>query len=302
MALTLGTQGAQSLVAIEPGASTHTFDVSSECYEYLSESIILQGSILDTNAMRGTRSHSKEVTRQGPDTVGGSIVFNPAPNMLDLWLPRILGAAESTDTFALDETLPAFGVLIDRVGEEHQYNDCYVNRAVFRGRQGQLVELELDIWGASETFPGTAFPAITPGVASNDAPYIFSDATTSLWSSSRTILDFEVVIDNMLERRWANSITATAIMPRDRVVTFRCTVPYTSTEAGSLYDVAVAGTSGTLTLTNGGMSTLFTFANLQAPPRSPAVRGKTENLLQLEMVARKSSTTDEVVVTHDSVA
>jgi hypothetical protein len=69
-----------------------------------------------------------------------------------------------------------------------------------------------------------------------------------------------------------------------------------------LYGQAVAGSSGTITLTNGNMSTLFTFATLQAPDNSPVIRGKTETDILVDARARTSTTTKEIRVTHDSTA
>jgi hypothetical protein len=301
MTLTLASTGAQSRLYIEPGAAAHTFDSSSETYEFIRESLAKRGTIVDTNGIRGTRSHHEMKTRFGTYEVGGEIVMNPDPAMLDLWLPRILGANESTDTFALAETLQPFGVLIDRVGGTFEYTDCYVNKATFRGQQGQMVELTLEIWGATEA-TGTSAPSVSIAIASNTAPYIFSDLALTLQSASRTCLDFELVIDNMLERRFANSVTATSITPQDRMVTLRTTTPFTSTEMSALYGQSLLGAAGTLVLTNGAMSTTFTFGKLQVPSISPSVGGKTEVSLRLEMVARMTSTTRELVVTHDSTA
>lgn len=301
MSLTLASTGAASRLYIEPGAAAHTFDSSSETYELIRESLGKRGTILDTNGIRGTRSHHEMKTRFGTYEVGGALVLNPDPAMLDLWLPRILGANESTDVFALAETLQPFGVLIDRVGGLFEYTDCYVNRATFRGQQGQLVELELDIWGVSEV-TGTSAPSVSISIASNSVPYVFQDGALTLQSASRTFMDFELVIDNMLERRFANSIVATSIHPIDRMVTLRTTNPFTSSEMSALYAQTLLGAAGSLVLTNGGMSTTFTFAKLQVPAQSPSVQGKGEIPLRLEMVARMTSTTREIVVTHDSVA
>jgi hypothetical protein len=299
--MTTASQGAQSRWAVEPGAAPHTFDASSEQYEFLSESIAKQGTILDTNAIRGTRSHHASVTRLGTYTVGGAVTFHPSPAALDIWLPRILGAAESTDTFALAETLPPFGMLFDRVGGVFEYADCQVNRATFRGRAGGLIELSLDILGKTEV-TGTVFASAGISVASNADPYVFSDGVLTLQAASREFFDFELMIDNHLDARFANSLTATSITPQDRTVTLRVNGPFTSAELAALYNQAVAGAAGSLVFTNGGMSTTATFATLQAPARSPNVSGKSEVGMSLEMTARMSGSTREVVFTHDSAA
>ena len=111
----------------------------------------------------------------------------------------------------------------------------------------------------------------------------------------------ELVIDNSLNARFTNSLSATSITPQDRVITLKTTNPFTSDEV-DLYGQSNAGAAGSLVFTNGGMSTTFTFATLQVPDVSPIVGGKQEIPLVLEMTARMSGSTRELVVTHDSVA
>lgn len=301
MTLTLGSQGAQSRFFVEPGAAAHTFDSSSESYEFISENVVKRGTIFDTNGIRGTRSHASARTRAGIYEVGGPIVMPVSPLMLDLWLPRILGANESTDTFALAETLQPFGLLFGRVGGNFQYTDCYVNRAVFRGQQGGGVELELDVIGATEV-TGTSLPSVALSHAANEAPYQFYEAVFTLFGATRTTMEFELTIDNLLAVRFANSQTATSITPTDRVITLRTRHPFTSTEMSALYGLAAAGATGSVAITNSGLSTTFTFAILQAPDNSPSIQGKSEVILPLEMVARETSSTKELVVTNDSAA
>src|SRR5688572_9315496 len=102
-------QGSLSALYVEPGASTHTFDSSSERYEFLYETLQKRPRIVGGNGIRGTRAQSVERTRLGAYPVGGRIAMNVSPADLDLWLPRILGATESSDTFATAESLPSFG-------------------------------------------------------------------------------------------------------------------------------------------------------------------------------------------------
>lgn len=294
--------GALSSLWVEPGASAHTFDSSSEAYEFLSESIQKVGTILDTNGLRGTRSHHSAKTATGPYEVGGDITMNPDPAGLDLWLPRILGAAESNDTFAVADTLPAFGLLIDRVGSKFEYTDCLVNRATFRASQGGLLEMILNIMGRTEVVgtAGSSLPAV--GAAANNAPYAMTQGVLTLASGAREFEDFELVIDNAIERKFRNSVTATSLVPTDRIVTLKMNGPFTSGTLSALYAQALAGATGTLVFTNGQMSTTFTFATLQVPAKSPVISGRGEIIMPLEMTARMASTTREIVVTHDSTA
>jgi hypothetical protein len=118
--------------------------------------------------------------------------------------------------------------------------------------------------------------------------------------SSRVVTEFELVIDNALNARFSNSQTATDIHSTDRIVTANITVPYTSAEV-DLYGVNTGGAAAaTFVFTNGNYSTTFSIAKLQIPDNSPVVESKGEILLALQGTAKKSSTTNELVITHDS--
>jgi hypothetical protein len=299
-------QGALTRLYIEPLASPHVFDANSETYEFVSESLKKQGRFVGGTGIRGTRSSPKERTRVGAYSVGGRIMFHPDPAMLDLWLPRILGGTEVADSFPLAETLPIFGVLVNRVTTTFEYTDCQVSRAMFHAAAGpgdgepDLVELAVEIMAKNEVVGSSI--ASPPGLstASNAAPYVHSDATFSFNSAARQPREWWILIDNHLEARWVNSLTATRISARDRTVVCRIAIPYDD-DAANLYTQSTDGASGTVTLTNGNMSTLFTFANLKYPVESPVTRGKTELELYVNMIARSSGATKELVITHDSV-
>src|SRR5690606_17613093 len=123
-----------------------------------------------------------------------------------------------------------------------------------------------------------------------------------LQSSAREVINWELVIDNAINARFANATTASQIFAQDRTITLNATVPYNSSNS-ALYAQAVAGAAGTLVITNGGYSTTFTFGRLQVPEDSPVAPGRgSEVVLNLPMTARAVSTTKELVVTHDSAA
>lgn len=301
------SQGAQAKLCMEPAAAPHTFDTSSEPYAFVSESLILRRPILDRDTIRGTRSHHSIDTRLGLNAVGGTILMRPSPLDLNLLLPRILGANESADSFALAETLQTFGVMIDRVAKVFSYSDCWVNKATFRGQAGGIIELELDILGASQSIGAAgSFPALTLGVTSADQPYIMSDGVFTLAGSARATKSFELVIDNRLAARFTNSLNATDITPQDRIISLRTVHPYTSSETDLLAQT-LYGAAGSIVFTPvgggaSGMTTTFTFGVLQVDDEDPAVGGKTEIDLTLNMVARMTGSTRELVVTHDPVA
>lgn len=315
-------QGALARLYVEPGISPHTFDASSEAYEFLSENVQKKGTVIHTNGIRGTRSAHSARSRLGPYTVEGSILFNPDPMMLDNWLPRILGEPEAGDVFAVAETLPAFGVLIDRVTQTFEYKDCYVNRAVFQGRSNQFggepspLVMNLDIVGKSRV-TGTAVPqayipvsTTTPGQKSN-SPYIFEDGVLTMQAATRQIIDFTLLIDNNLLVRFTNSLTATTICPQSRTVAFRCTMPYSSdTPVTNMLDQSPFA-AATLVFTNGTVSTSISLAQLQVETVDPVVRGKQEIVLEIAGIARMTSNPEsssdplnfvrEIIVTNEPV-
>lgn len=299
-------QGALAKLCVEPGASAHTFDTSSEPYDFLRESLQKHPRIVGANGIRGTRDQSQERTRYGSYQVGGQLVLNIDPAMLDLWLPRILGGTESADSFPLAESLPSFGVLVDRVTQTFEYKDCVVNRAMFHGVAGvgdddpDLLTLTLEIIGKDEA-TGTSFPSLTLATGANSRPYIHSDGVFTFASATREIKEFWVLVDNFIQPRWVNSLTATALCPRDRRVVVQARVPYDS-GTSNLYGQAIAGATGTIVWTQGATSTTFTFGTLQAPIKSPVVRGKTEIDMNVMLIARRTGSTPSLAVTHDSTA
>ena len=297
-------QGSQAAFYVEPGSSPHTFDASSERYEFIYERLIKQPFIISTEGIRGTRQESKEQTREGAYIVGGPVIMNVNPLALDLWLPRILGGSESTDTFPFAESLPSFGVLLNRVTQTFEYKDCYVNSAMIYGAgtpgsTSQLLRMATDIWGMSQV-TGTSAPAVSISTTATSAdPYRFSECVFTINSTAREVKNFRLTINNFLERRFVNSQTATAICPRALAVTLDLVVPYDSGNS-NLYDAMATGLSGTLAITNSTVSTTFTFGTLEAVTPSPHVRGKTEIDMHIRAVARKSGSTDAVSVVNDS--
>ncbi len=291
----MGSMGHQARLSLAPaGTAIGSF---TEAYEFLSEGVRKQQAIVDTGGLRGTRSHAAERTRDGTYQVNGAIRLHATPAMLDLLLPRILGATEASDVFALAETLPDFAILVDRVTKRFLYDGCKVNQATFRAQAGGPLELEIQVVGKTEVVAATAFPAISAPV---DPPYVWHDCVCVLNGSARVVTEFELVIDNALNARFSNSQTATDIHSTDRIVTCNVTVPYTASEE-DLYDTNVGGAAlATFTFTNGNYSTLFSIPKLQFPANSPVVQSREEILLSLQGTAKKSGSTAELTVTHDS--
>lgn len=290
----MGHQARLSLAAASTAIGFYT-----EAYEFVSENLQKKLTRLDTSGIRGSRSHTIERSRDGTYTVGGTINFHATPAMLDLLLPRILGANESIDTFALAEALQEFDVLIDRVAKRFVYGNCKVSRATFRASASGLLELSLDVVGKTETVSATAFPSIT---APTDPPYVMQDGAFTLVSSARKVMEFELVIDNQCQQRFTNSQSATDVSAQDRLITCRFRTPYTSDEVDLYTGGLSAAAALSIVFTNGGYSTTFTIPKFYIEDSSPVVGGKGEIVLESFGQCLMSSTTRELVITHDSTA
>jgi hypothetical protein len=307
--------GALSSLLIEPGASPHTFDASSETYDFLHEDVIKQGSLIGGQGISGTRSSFANRVREAPYMIGGKLHSYTCAADLDKWLPRILGAAETaTDTFDVAETLPSFGMLIDRVGGVFEYQDCMVNRAIWRGRaepgdgEPELVEQILEVMALDEVLT-TTWPVSPPSlsVAANRKPYIVADSTLTFVSTEYYFSDFIILIDNHIQPRWVNHIHPTALCPQDRTVILRLTFPFTSVDDAvhsGIYQNANRATGVTATMrmlpAGAAYGTLFTFTGLQWAQVSPPVRGKRNIELIVDFVARRTGLASEIVVTNDN--
>jgi hypothetical protein len=309
------SQGAHAGLLVEPGASPHTFDASSELYDFLFEDVRKDGRLIGGRGIAGTRSQFANRMVEGSYPVGGRIVTYTSAKDLDNWLPRVLGAAEAADEFDLDEALPAFGVMIDRVGGVFAYTDCKVNRCFWRAEAGpgdgepELVEQVVEIMGLTEdatvSWPGTP---PTFSTDSNRTPYILSHGVLTIDATPFQIKEFALLVDNHLMPRWVNSLTATALCPSDRTVALRVKVPFTAADDAvfsGLYKNANrhAGITSTLVFTPtvvAGLSTTFTFKGLQWVQQSPSVPGKREIDLTIDFFARRTGTDSELVVTNDS--
>lgn len=277
------------------------FDTSSIPVEFISEDLRKREEILDTNGIRGTRSHARERTRSGRNVINGTIRLHASPVLLDNLLPHILGGSESIDVFAVAETIPDFQIMIDRQTKVFTYTDCRVSRAIFRGsmQSGQFLELDLEVEAGGETVGNSGtFPSLT---MPTDPPWIFSDAVITALSTTRCPFDFEITIDNVLDpNRFVNAVNRKSLPALDRIVSVRMTTPY-STDEEDLYQQALAGAAFSAVFTNADQNTevlTISCGTVQFPDISPAAGGKVEIPLELDGIARSVGSTKEIEITN----
>lgn len=278
------------------GASPATFDSNSQRFEVVSSTVKKTGEVLDGMGLLGTRSHREDRTRAGLIRVGGQIALDISPRMMDFFLPYILGANESTDTFAVADSLAGFDMLHDAFGTGSsavKFNELYVNRFSLRFAPG-ILRATLDVIGKSVT-TGQSFTSGALGsTAATDAPYVFYDTSGGITirsgSGAQEIEEGELVIENFLDVKFRNSQTATSIRATDRQVSLVTNIPLTTTTLSTYFGDKTAA-DATIVITNGTVATTFTLNNFKVPDDGPTdVNDKGEAVLVLRGMARGDGT------------
>ncbi len=244
------------------------------------------GTHLEREGTRGTRSHDIDDVVSGANTVSGQIIMQPSNTELNLLEPYIIGSGGT-----VDEGLSNASLLIDRGNAVYTYSNCKISRAVYTGRQGELITLTCDVIGRIETVAGSA-----PSEPTSATPFWFDDIVFTLQATAREVKEFELVVDNMmLTDRFNQNATVIDQPEQDRVVTLR-TVHDHSSNTASLYGEGIAGAAGTLAWSGGGDRT-YTFGALQVPDESPPLADKGALQLTLNMTARKTNGAKEIART-----
>jgi hypothetical protein len=265
-----------------PGALTK-LSINGTAYAALSCDFGKKGTILRRAGNRGTRDHYADDARKGPYACAGTISLEPDPAGLAAIMALVIGSGGN-----IAESLTDFSVVVDRYEAAYTYDGVKVNRAHVHGRQGGIVGVDLELIGKTETATGNVS---TPA---DVAPYIFADLVLTLGNASRDAFSFDLVIDNHIDgARFMNHLTLPHVVELDRTTTLQTVHAFNDTNA-ALYDQAVAGATGSLALNNGTTGHTFTFGTLQVPPESPAIRGKSEEVLELKMEATRSGSTASI--------
>lgn len=278
------------------GASPATFDSNSTRFEVAGCTVKKQGEVLDSQGLLGTRSPREDRSRAGLIRIGGQLQFDVNPLMLDFFLPYILGASESTDTFAVADSLTGFDMLHDAFGSGTsavKYSELYVNRFNLRFAAG-LLRMTLDVVGKTITTGQTFTSAALGSTATTAAPYTFYDTASGVTirtgSGTQEVEEMDLTIDNVLDVKFRNSQTATSIRATDRITNLAARIPLTTTTLSTYFGDKTAA-DATIVVTNGTVSTTFTLNNLKIPDDGPAeVNGKGECVLVLTGRARGDGT------------
>lgn len=266
-------------------------------FDFQRESLVCDEEFIDTNGLRGTRSRDISRVRAGNRRMHGQIVLQPSSAELALLFPWILGTAGAgspTVAFALADAAATRYVTVDRVSKVFTYAGVAVDRATFRGREGQPLEVTLDLVGQTETVGNSGtFPALSIDTATQ--PFVFTDLAVTVATVAYEVKEIELVIDNAIDKeRFFNSQTLSAVHALDRHVMFNTRMPYGT--ASAVYNTGSGGAATVLTFTGPGTQVLtFSMVKVAYPRKSPSfVEGRAEELIPLQGIAYKSSSTLEL--------
>lgn len=287
------SRGALTKVAIDQG----TIDTGSHGMDFVSCSMRKIGTHIISPGIRGTRRQEKDRQRLGTHKCSGQLICHPSYLDLVQLLPLILGGTPSGTSYPLAEDCPTFNLMVDKIADVYLYDLCKCVRATIRGEQGGPITLTMDIEGNDEA-DGQTYPALTIPVP---APFVFpGDSVLTLASTARPMRRFELVIDNGADTdRHMNELGRSQIPLHDRIITVNTLLAFTSDEL-ALHDMAIAGITGSIAMTNGTVSLTIGFTNAKFPAAGPPIEGKNELMLDLAGQLFGSGATDEIVVTLDS--
>lgn len=272
-------------------------------------SIGRRGGHITKDGARGTREMRDTTAGDGPYIVGGELVCQAADDEWDTFLPFINGGTRSGTgaggdpyLYPLADSVPEFYVQKELIAKVPLWSGCKVNKAVIRSSAGSpVLTAVMDVQGKTETLGNAGtFPAIS-ATLTTDQPFLHQQLVCTLNSVVVLVDDVVLTVDNMLALdRFLNSQTRTDLPEQGRLITLEMANPYNATDA-ALYNIAVAGISGSLVYTNGSRVLTFSFTNLKAPPDIIEAAGRGEAINRLRFVAYgntvKSMVTSLVVAT-----
>lgn len=288
----VGAKYWQHVVGIGPTATVDKQLQNVNC------SIGRKGMHVTKDGARGTRSARDTTVGDGPYTVGGQLVIQPSDDEWDKIFEWALGTPAAANVYALAETVLERYIAQEKIAKVPVWNLCKVDKLTIASSAGSpVLTATLDILGKTETLGAAGtFPSISASLTS-DQPFLHQQLVCTLNSVVVLVYDVVITVDNMLDgSRFLNSQTRTDIPETGRRITVSMANPFNATDV-ALYNIAVAGITGTLVYTNGSRVLTFSFANLKAPPDILEAAGRGEVMNRLNFVAYETSSLKELVTT-----
>lgn len=219
----------------------------------------------------GDRIHRQGHNRKGMQEYAGSIPIDPSPKFLGWALPRVMGGGS--------ETAPAFGftpttfyMLTDRgtntttaLGQCYKYGPCMIDSLELTCRGG-LLSSSINVVALAgvgdQTFAGGTFAGASVATLASYTPYHYADWVLNADSFNWHVLDFTLRVTNNVTVRYnTGSREPQAHLVGERMVTLTGTATLDVDDYGD-YSNADPELTGTLTGTNGTISTAFSFPSM----------------------------------------
>lgn len=276
------------------GAATKQLD-------FITCGISKEGVQINPQGIRGSRSHVAEAVSDGPYTVGGPLSLIPRPDDLDDLLPWIMGnTGDFSSATEVGDTLSDRDVDIDwgGIGVPRAVG-CRINTASFSSQAGGNLQLDMDVQGKTWTMNAAAsFPAIS-GTLSNLQPYVHHQGTFTLGGTAMPANSINITVNNnLILDRFNASQTRTELPSQDLTISVDVDLPF-ETDTDALYDLAVAGVTGSIVYTNGSRSLTLAFANLKAPAQAIQIARNSEMTTRIPFTAYRTSSTACLIITND---
>jgi hypothetical protein len=302
----LGTLGI--MLSESTGTAPRTFADTSIRHEIIYENVGTNRKLEHTNAITGSLSRLSSGVREKSYLTQGTIAVQPSPRQLTTWLPRIFGGTLSGTNIPLTDTLPTFDLLIYRENGLFQYTDCVVAQALLRGKTSnggdstEFMELLINVIGNAELIDTATWPDPEPALVTTlDAlPYVFPDTDFEINGTAIQYESISMMVDNNLDVRNYNERFPQCVRSTGRDVEIELQAPFTCTNLDSAIALNTAADDGEFILAYGTTSTSFAFPALRNTFITPTIAGKRMIPLKFGLEAYATSSTKEVVVTHDA--
>lgn len=284
----------------------HASSLATRQFEHFGVDIDQRTTLIRADGMLGQRAPLGDSAQVGTYTVGGTISLRPRPDDLSFLLPYVLGGAEVADAFPLAETLPELVATVDRKIVVNTYRGLKVDKATFRSRKGELLELELDLQGklADASAAAGTFPAISATLSSKN-PFVHHQAMVTIDETSIEVDNLVITIDNGLQLdRFNNSQARTHLPEGPRRVALSFDSELDDDVLANLIDMAPRGAAAAVVYSNGVDTLTFAFGLIQQSKVPLPIRGKgaTRPAHQLETLEDKANSRPQLAVVCTDVA
>lgn len=307
--------GSLAVMLVMPRTNTTdsdpTFNASSEIYPFLYEDVKAVRKRVSSNLITGSGSQYSSRSTKASYVPQGPIGLQLGPAELDKWLPRILGADESSNVFAISESIKLFDMMIYRDNGVFYYRNCVVAAALFQsksadgGDEEEILNTQLRIIAREEDLT-KSWPATIPTHFDGEdyAPYTHGQHRFSINGTAYNSMETSILIDNGIQARTRNSLTPNCVFKTRRRIRAMITAPFTTgawSAAQSLYDAAddvrLRWETGTGVSDEALQFDFPLMLNTQEPPTA---KGHGEMPLQFMLEAQASASGNELSVTNIS--